>query len=255
MNRLSITKSSWVPTPSFIYRNYLYRKLCIFLKKKTYFLEVGTGNGEFLKYLASCGYGGESIDYSNAVVSFLNLQKPPLKNISIKKGDILNYQHKRKFDAVFCFEVLEHIKDDNLAIRNISKSLKTGGLFFFSVPAHQKKWSVIDESKGHYRRYEKKDLISKLRTNGFETVKFYNYGFPFLIMIRKFTRMGRFVNMQKKALTRTEKTGISSLNQEYNPKFEKLLSNPIVLLPLFKIMDLFLGYDLGLGYVVLAKKK
>ena len=39
------------------------------------------------------------------------------------------------------------------------------------------------------------------------------------------------------------------------PNFKNLVANPLLLMPFFKIMDLFLNYDLGFGYIVVAKKK
>jgi SAM-dependent methyltransferase len=247
-------KNEWVPTPSFLYRNYLYRRLSSILKKDAYFLEVGGGHGDFLKYLINLGYKGESIDTSNEVVSLLSSQNDGVKGVSVKKGNILTYKSKGKYDAVFCFEVLEHIKEDNSAIKNISSLLKPGGFFFFSVPAHQREWSVLDKTKGHYRRYEKKGIVDMLRTNNFEPVKILNYGFPFLTIIRMLTKTGRLVKLQKMNLKKITRTGFSGINQEYNPKLKFLISNPILLFPLFKIMDLFLGFDLGPGYIVLAKR-
>jgi SAM-dependent methyltransferase len=248
-------KNDWVPTPSFLYRNYLYQKLSGVLKSNTFFLEVGGGHGDFLRYLLNSGYKGESIDTSGKVVSLLNSQNKGLKGISIKKRNILTYKSNKKYDAVFCFEVLEHIANDNLAIKNISGLLKPGGFFFFSVPAHQRQWSVLDKTKGHYRRYEKKGIIKMLKTNNFRLIKILNYGFPFLTIIRMVTRTGRLVRLQRMKLNKAARTGFSGIHQEYNPKLKDLVSSPAILLPCFKIMDLFLNYDLGPGYVVLAKRK
>jgi len=250
-----IENETWVPTPTFLYRNYIYRSLVRTLPKDTYFLEIGTGNGEFLKYLISLGLKGESIDFSESVISYLNLQKDKFKGVVIKKGDILEYKTNKKYDAVFCFEVLEHIKEDELAINNISKLLKPNGKFFFSVPAHQKEWSVIDKTKGHFRRYEREGIERRLKNSGLEPVKILNYGFPFLNIIRSFTKKGNLIQLQKMGLKKETRTGLSSLQQEYNPKFKNLVANQLLLMPFFKIMDLFLNYDLGFGYIVVAKKK
>lgn len=246
---------NWVPTPSFLYRNYLYKKLASRLPKRTDFLEVGTGNGEFLKYLVKLGFKGMSLDFSDSVVSYLNTQKEAFRGVVIKKGDILKYKSNKKFDAAFCFEVLEHIYEDGKAVKNIAGLLKPNGYFFFSVPAHKKEWSIIDKTKGHFRRYEKSDIREILDSNGFRLVKILNYGFPFLNFIRAVTKKGKLIQLQRMSLKKETRTGLSSLQQEYGPKWRFLVANMFILTPLFKIMDLFLGFDLGLGYVVVARKK
>lgn len=250
-----IENGTWVPTPTFLYRNYIYKGLVKDLPKKNYFLEIGTGNGEFLKHLADLGLKGESIDFSESVISRLKSQKVEFGGVVIKKGNILKYETDKRYDAVFCFEVLEHIKEDNLAIRNISKLLKPNGKFFFSVPAHQREWSIIDVTKGHFRRYEREDIERKLKDNGLKSIKILNYGFPFLNIIRNITKRGILIKLQKMSLKKKARTGLSSLQQEYNPKLKIIVANKLLLMPLFKIMDLFLNYDLGFGYIVVAKKK
>jgi predicted SAM-dependent methyltransferase len=64
--------------------------------------------------------------------------------------------------------VIEHIKNDKLALKNIYKILKPGGTLFLTVPALQKLYGKKDEEVGHYRRYDKKQLTSLLKGAGFQ---------------------------------------------------------------------------------------
>lgn len=53
------------------------------------------------------------------------------------EGDIhklTEYLPTNKFDVVFCFEVIEHVKNPFTAITEIEKELKSGGLFVASTP-------------------------------------------------------------------------------------------------------------------------
>src|SRR3990167_6998369 len=102
----------WVPTPSFLYRNYLYLRIARSLPSNTYFLDIGSGNGDFVKKMLSLGFKGESLDYSPKAVNFMRRQMGKNPNINIRLGNIFTFKSQKKFDAIFAFETLEHIKDD-----------------------------------------------------------------------------------------------------------------------------------------------
>ena len=52
------------------------------------------------------------------------------------------------------FEVLEHIDDDALALKQWREYLRPSGWLLLSVPAHQDQYGAADELVGHYRRYD-----------------------------------------------------------------------------------------------------
>lgn len=72
--------------------------------------------------------------------------------------------------TIICSEVLEHIDDDQLALREIFRVLKPGGDLILTVPMHRHYWRRDDEIVGHYRRYESGSLLRDLKTNGFHVV-------------------------------------------------------------------------------------
>ena len=55
--------------------------------------------------------------------------------------DVKYSLHFGKYDTVFSLNVVEHIKDDSLAISNCKKFLKDGGALIILVPAY--KWLRI----------------------------------------------------------------------------------------------------------------
>lgn len=65
------------------------------------------------------------------------------------------------FDMVTAFDVLEHIKDDEMVCAEVYRVLKPGGSFVFTTPAFQPLFSDHDRALGHYRRYNK-DSLKKL---------------------------------------------------------------------------------------------
>jgi SAM-dependent methyltransferase len=75
-----------------------------------------------------------------------------------------------QFDTVVMINVLEHIKDDQDAIRAAYHALAPGGACIVFVPALSWLYSALDRSVGHYRRYERTQLEQIMRAGGFEVV-------------------------------------------------------------------------------------
>ena len=93
-----------------------------------------------------------------------------------------------QYDAVAAVDVIEHIKDDSRALREVRRVLRPAGKVFLCVPAFQFLWAAYDDRYGHYRRYTKQSLGSLLEDNGF-TIRDIVYGqtlffLPALIMRR-----------------------------------------------------------------------
>jgi SAM-dependent methyltransferase len=79
------------------------------------------------------------------------------------------------FDRVIAAEVLEHVLDDQLAIRELARVLRPGGLAAITVPAFLPEricWSLSAEYHevpgGHVRIYTRVELEAKLRRAGLE---------------------------------------------------------------------------------------
>lgn len=73
----------------------------------------------------------------------------------------------RQVNFVFTSNVLEHIKDDVLALQEIYSILCPKGRLAIYVPALPFLFSELDKSVGHYRRYQRKELINKVEQAGF----------------------------------------------------------------------------------------
>lgn len=73
-----------------------------------------------------------------------------------------------EFDFVFSSNVLEHIENDQEVLKAIFNRLERNGRIVLYLPAFQLLFSELDRSVGHYRRYDKKTLVNKLKSAGFE---------------------------------------------------------------------------------------
>lgn len=98
--------------------------------------------------------------------------------------DILNLPFAdNSFDMIVCLEVLEHIKDYDRAIKQMSRILTPGGVLFISVPTLRTerifefffpKWLDICQ---HVNVFRMQDLVEVLSFHGIETEKTYKSNF------------------------------------------------------------------------------
>ena len=76
---------------------------------------------------------------------------------------------------IYTSNVLEHIEDDVNALIKIRERMQQGGKIAIYVPALPMLFSDLDRNVGHFRRYEKKELVHKVKMAGFDIEKcFYN---------------------------------------------------------------------------------
>lgn len=91
------------------------------------------------------------------------------------------------FDLVGAFDVIEHVQQDQEALRALFNVTKPGGYALFTVPAFPFLWSQHDVANHHHRRYVLPEFEKKLRDAGFEItlISYYNYFlFPLVAAVR-----------------------------------------------------------------------
>jgi ubiquinone/menaquinone biosynthesis C-methylase UbiE len=74
-------------------------------------------------------------------------------------------------DAVVSANLLEHIPDDRLVLREIARVLRPGGRAAVVVPAGRHSFDYYDRFLGHVRRYGHGELASKCETAGLEPLE------------------------------------------------------------------------------------
>jgi len=157
-------------------------------KQPSKVLEIGCGTGYVLKGLEETFSNYELVG-SEIHLEGIKFAKERLPNIDFIQLDATNMPFEDLYDAVGAFDVLEHIDEDELVMKQVHKSLKEGGLFFISVPQYQWMWSINDDIAYHKRRYSRKELKEKLSNSGFEVIYMSSFVFtlfPFMYFSRFF---------------------------------------------------------------------
>lgn len=139
--------------------------------------DIGCGLGNFVPFLKDRElYLGLEPDPELQREFSENFSSPNIKLAG--QGDIaspdaaLEIQNHR-IDSIICINVLEHIKDDQVALSNMVKGVRVGGHVCLLVPALPWLYGTLDELDGHYRRYTKKTLFQLAQQEKVEIVKIY----------------------------------------------------------------------------------
>ncbi len=115
--------------------NYI-NKYCLLNNKDV--LDVGCGVGILSESLSFFGAKVTGLDISNKLICYAKLHSKMMgiKNINYKYITSLhNFEkiEKKRYDIIFCMELLEHISSPDLFIRIFYKLLKKNGILFLST--------------------------------------------------------------------------------------------------------------------------
>lgn len=207
-----IEERKWGASPTFGPRQWFRQRLLAKeLKnrlKSGSVLDAGCGEGRMLGLLASGNFSLFGFDQSRECVASFT-QKPHSTNLW--RGNLAHLPAPdRSFDAVLAGDVLEHLEDDQAAVKELFRGLKPGGLALVSVPADPRKWSIDDDWSGHKRRYTREDLTRLFESQGFVTKDCYHWGWPIIWLYYRIL----YLPMLKRQLTvsrsKSQPKGIAS---------------------------------------------
>jgi len=149
------------------FNHWLYETISPYCTGKI--LEIGSGVGNISDFFIA---DKKSIYLSDIRSNYRSIleKKFELSSNSVLDIDIAHPDFDKTyanllsgFDSVFALNVVEHIKDDDLAIKNMFSLLKPGGTMTILVPAYQALYNDIDLSLEHFKRYNKKSLSALMR--------------------------------------------------------------------------------------------
>lgn len=130
-------------------------------------LDAGCGRGELLDLFIPWGEV-TAVDVSEDAVDFCrkkyNVQSHRMLIQDMSFAD-------NSFDFIFCIDVIEHIKNDFVAMKELYRVLKPDGFLIMTSPAFMSLWGYHDEEQGHFRRYTTSKFIQLSNQAGFKIKK------------------------------------------------------------------------------------
>ena len=155
------------------YNHWLLNRAKPFLGRRV--LDVGAGVGVFTGVLAD-RRDVLALEPDPNLFPILRRRFSNHRNVTVRQAGIEDMADGGGFDAVVCFNVLEHIADDASALAKFAGSLREGGRLLLLVPAHPLLFGPLDRALHHERRYRKEELRTLLQAAGFvpEALRYVN---------------------------------------------------------------------------------
>jgi SAM-dependent methyltransferase len=145
-------------------------------------LDLGSGNGRHTIEAANWPCEVVSADISSDELrrsrymfyaDYNDGRLPGFAEFTVLDAQFLPYAD-RSFDKVIATEVLEHVFDDDLAMRELFRVLRPGGEIAVSCPHHRAErliwwlnWDYWHSPGGHIRIYRQGELVRRLERHGF----------------------------------------------------------------------------------------
>jgi len=219
------------------FNKWMYETIRPYSNGKT--LEIGSGIGNISAFFMNEkkpimltdireGYCLRLKDKFKEAPSFLGAESLDLIHPNF---DLEYKKHLGRYDTVFALNVVEHIFDDELALKNCYKLLAVKGKVIILVPSYQKLFNQFDTELGHYRRYTKFSLSEVFKKTDFKIIHKQYFNFVGIF--------GWFVSG-------------SVLKKKTIPKGQMRLYNSLV--PIFKIVDKLIFNSSGLSTIIVGEK-
>jgi len=223
------------------------------------FVEVGCGSGMLSLRLLERGWTGLGLDFSEAAVEQARANLASFiegGRYRLVAGNIFELEPPpEKFDVGLSIMVMEHVEDDVGFVRRIAAFVRPGGVIIAGAPGRQDRWGVEDETVGHLRRYERRDLERTLDRAGLTNLVVWSVSVPVANLLFHFSNffIRQSSELQKKEQSASDQTKTSGIREipgkTLFPVWCKLILNRFTLYPLFILQRLFYRSNLGLTVI------
>lgn len=140
-------------------------------------LDVGCGNGMFLRMAAEVGYDCRGIDLSEAAATFCQQQ-----GMNAIAGNFLNQAWEQPFDLITMWDVVEHLREPEKYLRRVNELLVDRGHLLLKIPSFgplnfsilkliPSRGGLLIGAPGHINYFSRTSFVKLLDRCGFEPVK------------------------------------------------------------------------------------
>ena len=135
-------------------------------------LDAGFGTGVYSFVLANIVKKIEAIDIDKEKVDYVK-KVSPFNNINFQRMDLTKLTFEDScFDLIICSDVLELIKNDDVAFNELARVLSRGGTLIITVPYGSDRNKRYYKEYGHVRPgYTKRDIQDLCIENNLTIVK------------------------------------------------------------------------------------
>ncbi|RPJ26674.1 MAG: class I SAM-dependent methyltransferase [Chloroflexi bacterium] len=135
MSERNLDKAAWCGEPSYVWRAGQQRRLAMIVRAageriQGCILENGCGVGMYVEHLSPFGGKVIGLEYDFERAAEARRNSPHVINAAGESVPLPS----ETFDLILSHEVLEHVRDDRLALREMIRTLKPGGRIVLFVP-------------------------------------------------------------------------------------------------------------------------
>jgi len=237
--------------------------------KKGVLLDIGCGDGVFLKEVQTLGFEVWGIDFDKKSVKVAK-EKFKLKNVyPMSLEEFVEFANKRglKFDVITFFEVLEHQDNPVGFMNNVKNLLKPGGYIAGTVPNRDRPLVSLDRKyvntadfpPHHFLYFNKSSLEFLFNMFNFKDIYFSPVKVDFNhinFFIESTISMGwtkKLINLLKKNVINEENISISSYEKIYGKSWKTELLKHMKILRNILRGVFFLPLNVPLYFLINSK--